>query len=388
VRTNSESKTSKAVPIEATQPTSPSSSDQSKTTIHVVDRIAAFASNSAQTSLEACSTSGSTTAQESAHTSGFGGAPVPVYVTKVLEENAQPKLVDIGPHEDKLRVPLHKQDPCRFCGRVWYLSEGLLQFHRDKRQGNEHWKSPTSCPECRRLSAANAASRRSNCPSSKVEFETKAEAEKYERFNREKHNSAEQYVYYCAKCHNYHMTTHKPTDTSSGALASPLGRAAASVPPAPVAAPAAPAPAGESRELAACRMYREGALTRDIETTLNAAAPTIYQWLKKHNVPLRSAGRSSSTKPTTSHSPFRAPVDLDTEEARLLAQLEEIRRKRQMLEEAKRLRVELVGTTAFRITKEGEHATLPLDELEPLIEQLMSLVPQTEQQTEPVLETL
>jgi transposase-like protein len=135
-------------------------------------------------------------------------------------------------------------------------------------------------------------------------------------------------------------------------------------------------------------MYREGALTRDIETTLNAAAPTIYQWLKKHNVPLRSAGRSSSTKPTTSHSPFRAPVDLDTEEARLLAQLEEIRRKRQMLEEAKRLRVELVGTTAFRITKEGEHATLPLDELEPLIEQLMSLVPQTEQQTEPVLETL
>ena len=58
-----------------------------------------------------------------------------------------------------------------------------------------------------------------------------------------------------------------------------------------------------------------------------------------------------------------------------------------MLEEARRLRVELVGTTAFRIMKEGEHATLSLDELEPLIEQLIGLVPapQTEQ-VEPVLE--
>ena len=117
------------------------------------------------------------------------------------------KLIDIAPHEDRLRVPLHEQDPCRFCGRTGILSEGLLKFHRDKKQENDHWKSPTSCPECRPLSAANAASRRSNCPSSKVEFESKAEAEKYERLNREKHNSAEQYVYYCAKCHNYHLTT-------------------------------------------------------------------------------------------------------------------------------------------------------------------------------------
>jgi transposase-like protein len=288
------------------------------------------------------------------------------------------KLIDIASHEDRLRVPLHKQEPCRYCSRTWYLSEGLLQFHRDQKQTNDHWKFPTSCPECRPLSAATTASRRSNCPSSKVEFGSKAEAEKYERFNREKHNSVEQYVYYCAKCHNYHLTTNKPTDTSSGALASPLGRAAASAPPAPVAAPTAPAPAGESRELAACRMYREGALIRDISAALNAAAPTIYQWLKKNNVPMRTTGRPASAKPAPS--PFKAPiVDFDTEEARLLAQLEEVRRKRQMLEKAKRLRVELVGATAFLIMKEGEHATLPMDELVPLIDQLMALVPQTEQ---------
>ncbi len=74
----------------------------------------------------------------------------------------------------------------------------------------------------------------------------------------------------------------------------------------------------------------------------------------------------------------------------MTAQLEEVKRKKRLLEEARRMRVELVGTTAFRIMKEGEHATLSLDELLPLIDQLMSLVPkptpQTEQQVEPVLE--
>ena len=143
----------------------------------------------------------------------------------------------------------------------------------------------------------------------------------------------------------------------------------------------------ESEELKVCRMYRDGIRVADIAVELRVAAATIYNCLKKYNVPKRQPHKILTTPPDSprqpraarppSDSPFKAPIiDLDAEEARITAQLEEIRRKRVLMEEAKRLRVELAGTNGFRIMKEGESATLSLNDLEALIEQLMSLVPQ------------
>ena len=105
---------------------------------------------------------------------------------------------------------------------------------------------PHPAPECRPLSAANAASRRSSCSSSKVEFDSKVAAEKCKMQDLEKYNSAEQYPYYCPKCHNYHLTSYADNGDIlwCARVSSGKGRREACGPPAPVAAPAAPA--GES----------------------------------------------------------------------------------------------------------------------------------------------
>jgi len=151
------------------------------------------------------------------------------------------------------------------------------------------------------------------------------------------------------------------------------------VPPAPVglSAPIGPSSmasivqAKEDRSAKACDMYKRGVRVVDIAKELDVSAPIIYGYLREAGVE-RDQNRPSTSRPRT---PARfEPVDLDTQEADLLRQLAEIKHKKQMMEEAKKLRVEMVGENAFRITKEGEHATLPMSELEPLIDRLMSLV--------------
>jgi hypothetical protein len=62
------------------------------------------------------------------------------------------------------------------------------------------WKFPTSCPKCRKLSKSKALeNRKSNCPSNKMEFETREKAETYKELNKEKYGGEGQHSYYCPK---------------------------------------------------------------------------------------------------------------------------------------------------------------------------------------------
>lgn len=285
-------------------------------------------------------------------------------VTALQEEK---KMIDCYQHEDLKRVPLHKQEPCRICGRVWYLSEGRLQFHRDQKQGDEKWKFPTSCPDCRPLSAIKAMeSRKSNCPSHKVEFDSKAEAETYQRVNRLRFGGAEQYCYYCPQCHNYHLASKKPVEvTSSGALASPLAKVVQIVPAEkrvgpgekPVEKPARKV--GESRAEVA-RLLGLGHSTAEIASRLDMT-PTNVLYHKK-----RIEGASIPKKTAVVDVEALDASDLDVTAERLRLQLEEIQRKKARLAEAKMLRVELVNG-AIKIVKEGEHMLLPFEERDKLV---------------------
>lgn len=308
------------------------------------------------------------------------------------------------------RLRIHRAPhACRFLGcehSDWYISDRVLAYHERKRTAEPYWKMPTSCPKHRRLSKQQHLAKANNtlCPStSKRSFDNEPEAQDYASTL-----ASKQHVYNCDDCGQWHLSSLSPEqmveleerqkqrerESYIGSVGKKMILAAASAPavpapalvpkpiPAPVAAHvAAPAAAVsmESKEAEACERYRRGDRVADIAADLHISTPTIYAWLRQNNVPKRAVGRPSTLTNSPSTSPFKPPVDLDEEEARALAVVEEIRRKKKVLEEAKSLRVELVGGSAFRITKEGERAVLPITELEPLIEKLLTLVPESTQ---------
>jgi hypothetical protein len=303
----------------------------------------------------------------------------------------QGKMVELYdmelPELESGRLRIHRSPhACRFIGcqhSDWYISDRVLAFHQRKQMESRGWKMPTSCPDHRNISKQLHIAKTNTklCPSSsKRSFDTENDAQFYASTLVSK-----QFVYKCDNCDDWHLTSLSPEQVVEleerkkqrerehhiGNLGQKMIEAQSAL-VAPAAETATTTP--ESTELDVCRMYREGARVTTIAADLRVSAPKIYEWLKKHNVPMRR--KPSGMSLTLAASPFKPPVDLDAEEARITAQLEEIKRKRQMMEEAKRLRVELAGTSGFRIAKEGESATLSLNDLEPLIEQLMSLVPQ------------
>jgi hypothetical protein len=302
----------------------------------------------------------------------YQGKMVELYDTELSELEAGRLRIHRAPHA------------CRFLGckhADWYISDRVLAFHERKRVESRFWKMPTSCPEHRNISKQLHIAKTNTklCPTSKKRsFDTENDALFYASTL-----ATKQFVYKCDNCDDWHLTSLSPAQVADledrkkqrereayiGDLGQKIIKAQSEPEPAAVA-PAITTP--ESAELAVCRMYRDGAHVSTIASDLHVSAPKIYEWLKKHNVPMRRNRKPSGM----SASPFKPPVDLEAEEARITAQLEGIKRKRQMMEEAKRLRVEQVGANGFRIMKEGEHATLTLNDLEPLIDQLMALVPQ------------
>jgi hypothetical protein len=306
----------------------------------------------------------------------------------------QAKMVELYdtelPELEAGRLRVHRAPhACGFLGckhADWYISDRVLAFHERKRVESRFWKMPTSCPEHRNLSKQLVIAKTNTklCPTSKKRsFDTENDALFYASTL-----ATKQFVYKCENCVDWHLTSLSPAQVAEleerkkqrereayvGDLGQKIIKAQSEPAPAAVAPAAEPATTTpESTELDVCRMYREGARVTAIAADLRVSAPKIYEWLKKHNVPMRR--KPSGKSLTLAAPPFKPPVDLDAEEARITAQLEEIKRKRQVME-AKRLRVEPVGANGFRIMKEGEHATLKLNDLEPLIDQLMALVPQ------------
>jgi predicted DNA-binding transcriptional regulator AlpA len=301
----------------------------------------------------------------------YQGKMVELYATEVPELEAE-------------RLRIHKSpNSCRFpnCSNPeWYISDRVYAFHDRRSRTEPSWKFPTSCPEHRRVSKQMYISKQNPdlCPKTgKRSFYDEQSAQVFASTLPQK-----QYVYKCDQCDEWHLSSLSPEEQVQ--LEERQKQRDRENRPAPVitrpSTPATPTAATETSEAKACRLYREGSRVAEIATEVGASEPTIYGWLKKNGIPMRTGSGSRGPRKidiAPESSPFKPPVvDYDAEEARLTHQLEEVKRKKQMIADAKVLRVEMMGMTAFRITKEGEHATLPLAELEPLIEKLMALVPQ------------
>jgi hypothetical protein len=275
---------------------------------------------------------------------------------EILAALKEEKMIDSFPFEDLQRTPLHKQEPCAWCGKSWYLSEGKLRYHQQERTKTSRWKFPTSCSECRTVSKMRALeARKSNCPSNKKEFDSKTDAETFQRLNQQKFGGEEQFPYYCPQCHNYHLASKKPVEAiSSGPLASPLGNIVQQE----LEKAKTRGKQGETRTEVA-RLLALGNSTAEIASRLNMTqANVLYH---KRNIE-----GTPTTKPSVLDVEALDADDLDATAERLRLQLEEIQRKKARLEEAKMLRVELVNG-AIKIVKEGEHMLLPFGERDKLV---------------------
>lgn len=283
---------------------------------------------------------------------------------EVMAALQEASMVDAFSYEDLNRTPFHKQDACIWCGSAWYLSEGKLRYHQMEKTKNPRWKFPTSCPDCRKLSKSKALeNRKSNCPSNKREFDTAADADTYQRLNKEKYGGEPQHSYYCPQCHNYHLSSKEPVTTpSSGSLTSSLAKVAQMEMP---VGKRKERKAGESRAEVA-RLLGLGHSTAEIASRLNMTQTNVSY--HKRNI----EGAPSTTKPAVVDVEALDADDLDATAERLRLQLEEIQRKKVRLAEAKMLRVELVNG-AIKIVKEGEHMLLPFAERDQLVQLLTQL---------------
>jgi hypothetical protein len=304
------------------------------------------------------------------------------------------------------RLRIHRAPhACRFAGcpnADWYISDCILAYHQRKQVSDKGWKFPSSCPDHRNVSKQMFTAK-NNTEICKITAKRSFRAE-YDAATYASTLTTRQYPYNCDSCGNWHLSSLSPEQQREledrkaqrlrennlgekivAAQAAPIKQPApvVSAPSAPavVSAPTGPSSmtsivqAKEERAAKAVDMYKGGVRVMDIVKELGVSASIIYLYLREAGISKRGPSRSSDARTPSPNIPARfQPTDLDTQEAELLRQLEEVKRKKQLLEEAKRLRVEMVGENAFRITKEGEHATLPMSELEPLIDRLMSLV--------------
>lgn len=275
------------------------------------------------------------------------------------------KMVDKNLDEDLRFVRLHPQPECFFCGSPWYLSEGKRVFHQRKKDKHLDWKFPTSCPACRPQSRVSALQTHiSKCPSGKQEFKSEQDAEKYNQEVVEKRGLNSQRSYQCPDCHFFHLTS-QPTEVSSGALASPLGKAVASVD----AMKLVKKPAETRSEVA--RLLAFGRSVSQIAAELNMTATNVYY--HKRKLDQKSAvHKTTVARVKATAARVLDERDLDAEEQNLQRRLEEIQRRKARLADARMLRVELVNG-AIKIVKEGEHMLLPFAERDQLVSLLTTI---------------
>lgn len=312
------------------------------------------------------------------------GKMVELYASELIEFEAARLRIHRAPHN------------CRFAGCSnpdWYISDRVLSFHERKRLEVDHWKFPSSCPEHRAASKQLFIAKQNPdlCPKSKKrQFKSQQDAAEYASTL-----ANQQYAYACDDCDGWHLSSlspeqnaelqerkqqrqrerenlnfgQKPVETAASVVSSTATLTAATS-PAPVVAPA------EDAETQSCRMYKDGVRVTEIAVRLGISTASIYQYLRKNRIQTKAVGRGAYKSTFTSPPAISSTVDLDEAEARLLQQLQDVQRKKKLMDEAKRLRVEMVNSNAFRIMKEGEHATLPMADLEPLVNMLIALAPQ------------
>lgn len=245
------------------------------------------------------------------------------------------------------------------------MSERKNAYHSRQMVAKEDWRFPTSCPAHRDLSKLKTIAARSELceKTGKRSFVSKSEADTFAAAQASNYNAPTQRSYECLDCGGFHLSSMTPEQNTHAQ--------------APSLVKSTDQPIDKEKQI--CQLYREGKSTSEIGEQFQMHYLTVCKILRQHGLWTVKTGHPHHAvakmppAPVTLIKASDTVESLDAAEASLQAQLLAIQKKKQMLEEAQRLRVEMVGEKAFKISKEGEHATLPITELEPLIDQLMDL---------------
>ena len=205
----------------------------------------------------------------------------------------------------------------------------------------------------------------STCPTEKRQFESRGTAESFAEGLKSKYpDQAPQYPYACEDCPHWHLTAEPP---ESYALARPRW-------------PETPGDAEEkgrtkhaNKEPDIVRLYKEGKTMPQIASITGVPHPSVRYILIKlgHFRPTRMS--STSHIPAWVKKPPSVEV-LDEEEARLAAQLESIRKRKELLIEAKRLKIE-VSSEFLLIRKEGNTLQLSFAEAADMVKGILDVHP-------------
>ena len=282
------------------------------------------------------------------------------------------KMIDAFPEEKGRNDVIQIRKHCPQCRRRWDISEKKLEHHKRKQEADPSWKLPFLCPVCRPNARCDV--------SGKKVFHSEEGANRFQQHAKDTYGNATQFPYHCEHCGLWHLTSKEPVQqTNSGTLASGLGLLAATH----------AAPSSETTEMAETTPKRRtgetrGATgeTRELVRALVAKGKDRLAMAEELGVSLacvdyhqRKLQEEGNPKPKPSQPVSGISIgSLDDEEAALRAQLEAVQRKKQILIEAKRLKVDLINNNhSILIQKEGERMVLPFEERDRLIEMLMDL---------------
>ncbi len=194
------------------------------------------------------------------------------------------------------------------------------------------------------------------CPrNGKRSFKSKPDAVAFEEKNRVLHGRARQHAYACEDCPDWHLTAMPPgtstmaTSRLDEALLRSAGR---------------PTGVRNVDRAEVVRLKASGMTQQKIADRLGVSPQTVGYHLRKAN------GGMSVTSSTLIVRPVKQAVTLaqvTDEEAALLAKLEEIKRTKERLLEATRMKVEVQGDNII-VRKNGGQITLALTDIEQLVD--------------------
>lgn len=289
------------------------------------------------------------------------------------ETRSDGRLVELFDNElDLFRsgtLRMHKQPPCRFleCQQDWYLSEGKNAWHSRQMVAKEDWKFPTSCPAHRDLSKIRTIANSTELceKTGKRSFRSKTEADTFSVARASNNGAPLQHSYECDSCRGFHLSS--MTEDQQVTLERAKSASAVTTIISPSAAQARPPAPIDNKDAQICQLSREGRSPSEIGKQFGMHHLTVVKILRQYGLWTTSHAVRTPAAPVTS-----IKAASDTVES-IDVQIQQLLHKKKMLEDIQRLRVEMVGEKAFKISKEGEHAVLPITDLELLINHLMSL---------------
>lgn len=205
-------------------------------------------------------------------------------------------------------------------------------------------------------------------------FHTEADAVSFEKSHRETNGSMRQYPYKCESCTGYHLSCLQPGENELNKSTSRYSLA--NVVP----------PARRHRRTKAALMELRGRIQQMREEGMKPGqiAEELGETYSNVHYLLSNMQMLIKTKPGKEAPHVRLSMDsLETEEQKLEAQLVELRKKKEMLLEAKKLKVgwytnagSITAGTSVRISKEGAEFICTLDTAKELIGKLQELISQ------------